>query len=195
MGRCATKWNCVAVVLLCGLLRAQSPRPLVQKFTLEDPTGRIVTYSASESKATIVIFASTRCPISNAFNSRINSLYNEFRDKTRFLVVDSNVNESAREVQAHAREMQYDFPVYLDIRNQLADLLGAIATPDSFVIDKHGAISYHGYIEDAPNPERSKNRALRWAIEAALQDRPAPVAETHARGCAIRRADSAASSR
>ena len=140
-----------------------------------------------------MIFISTRCPISNAFNFRINSLYNEFRDRVNFVVLDSNVNESASEIQAHAKEMEYDFTVYRDIQNKVADLLGAKATPDSFVIDKRGLISYHGYIEDAPNPTRSKHPALRLSIEAALKGQPAPMRETHARGCAIRRADASGS--
>ncbi len=135
----------------------------------------------------MVIFVSARCPISNAFNARINTLYEQFGKQVNFIVLDSNVNESAAEIQAHAKAMEYDFPVYRDRENRVADLLGAVATPDSFVIDKHGMISYHGYIEDAPNPARSKDPALRLAIEAALHERPAPVPETHARGCAIRR--------
>jgi hypothetical protein len=67
-------------------------------------------------------------------------------------------------------------------------LLGAKATPDSFVIDRYGRVVYHGYIEDALNPQRSKDPALRLAIEATLQDRLVTPRETHARGCAIRHA-------
>jgi hypothetical protein len=147
-----------------------------------------VNYSSFRGNVTVIIFVSARCPISNAFNFRINELYKKFHENTRFLVVDPNANESIEEIRTHAKNMEYDFSVYRDPDNVLSDLLGARATPDSFVIDKNGEISYHGYIEDTPNPERSKNQALRLAIEAALQDRPAPMAETHARGCAIHRA-------
>jgi hypothetical protein len=83
--------------------------------------------------------------------------------------------------------MGYDFPVYKDVDNVIADLLGATSTPDAFVIDRAGLVQYHGYIEDAPNPERAKNRGLRLAIEAVLNEKPVLNRETHSLGCAIRR--------
>ena len=155
---------------------------------MQDTAGRKITYSKFKGKVTAVVFVSTRCPISNAFNFRLNALYKEFTSSVRFLVLDPNVNESLEEIRTHSANMEYDFPVYKDGGNAIADLLGAKATPDSFVIDRSGLVSYHGYIEDSPNPQRAKVQALRLAIEAALQNRPAALPETHARGCAIRRA-------
>lgn len=187
-----TGLRCATILLsLLASLGAQAPlssRLQITRFTVEDPGGRPTTYSASKGKVAVVVFVSTRCPISNAFNFRLNALYNDFSREVAFLVIDSNVNESAEEIRTHARAMEYDFPVYRDIANQAADALGAKATPDSFVIDRNGRVSYHGYIEDGLNPQRTTNPALRLAIEAALDNRPAPTPETHARGCAIRRA-------
>ena len=188
MGSFARTWFFFALPLFAAITPAQTLYSSVSHFAVEDLGGQRVNYSSFHGNVTVVIFVSARCPISNAFNFRINELYKQFHQNARFLVVDPNANESVEEIRAHAKSMEYDFAVYRDPDNALADLLGAKATPDSFVIDKNGKISYHGYIEDAPNPERSKNHALRQAIEAALQDRPAPVAETHARGCAIHRA-------
>lgn len=156
-------------------------------FAVQEPSGSTVKYSSGNDKVMVVAFISARCPISNAFNSRLNDLYLEFSKRVEFVVVNSNANESMEVVRRHSVEMGYDFVVYKDIGNAVADLFGAVSTPDTFVVDRKGDLQYHGYIEDSPNPAKSKNRALRLAIEAALVGQPAPIAETHAFGCSIRR--------
>ncbi|MFL6446302.1 MAG: redoxin domain-containing protein [Bryobacteraceae bacterium] len=168
-------------------LLASIPPPPVQSFSVHGMDGHLKTYKTQGEKVTVVVFVSTRCPISNAFNFRLNTLYTQFSDRVQFAIVDSNVNESNEEISAHAKEMEYDFPVLQDVDNSLADLLGAKSTPDSFVIDRHGVVVYHGYIEDGLNPQRSKDPALRIAIQATLDGLSVAVPETHARGCAIRR--------
>jgi alkyl hydroperoxide reductase subunit AhpC len=125
--------------------------------------------------------------MSNAFNARINALYNEFSRDVRFFVVNANANESPDEVRIHANTIGYDFPVYKDMDNVVADMLGAIATPDAFVVDDTGIVRYHGIIEDGANPARTTQRPLRASIEAILRHAAVPVSETHGRGCAIQR--------
>ena len=188
---CAVLFGIFANMVLAPVIaRPQSvgSPTIIANFSVLGMNGRIANYSTQADKVTVVVFVSTRCPLSNAFNFRLNSLYTQFSDRVQFAIVDSNANESLEEVAAHAKAMEYDFPVFQDVNNSLADLLGAKATPDSFVIDRHGRIVYHGYIEDAPNPQRSKDPALRMAIEATLEGRPVAKRETHARGCAIRHA-------
>jgi thiol-disulfide isomerase/thioredoxin len=143
-----------------------------------DLSGHTMRYSKLSGKVTVVAFISTRCPMSNAFNSRLNALYNEFEKRVKFVAVNSNANEPLDEVRRHAQNIGYDFPAYKDVNNAMADFLGARATPDAFVIDREGTIAYHGYIEDAPNPERARNHALRLAIEAVLQHRRVLMPET-----------------
>jgi len=179
--------NIVVAPTLARSQGAASPAPIT-KFSAIGMNGRMVSYNTHAEKPTVVVFVSTRCPISNAFNYRLNALYTRFSDRVQFVVVDSNANESLEEIVAHAKAMEYDFPVFQDVDNSLADLLGAKATPDSFVIDRYGRVVYHGYIEDALNQQRSRDPALRLAIESTLADRPVTRRETHARGCAIRHA-------
>ena len=159
----------------------------VSDFTLHDMNGRSLNYRALRGKVTVVMFFSTRCPISNAFNFRRNTVYRDFRNSVKFVVVDSNSNESLEEVRAYAKEVGFDFPVYMDLNNKASDRFGALATTDTFVMDSSGVMKYHGYIEDALNPERTTKQGLRLAIEAVLEGKPVPMAESRARGCAIRR--------
>jgi len=166
--------------------RMQSDRPALG-FTLVDMEGRSQNYVVSSGEVTVVIFFSTRCPLSNAFNYRRNQLYKDFGNRVRFLVIDSNGDESVDEIRSYIREAEFDSPVFHDMDNQAADALGARNTTETFVLDGSGAVRYRGYIEDAPNPARTTNRGLRVAIESLLSGRSVPTPETKARGCAIRR--------
>ena len=160
----------------------------VAGFSLKDVRGNRANYVPHDGRLTVIVFISTRCPMSNAFNARINDLYTEFSGRgVRFLVVNSNADESLDEVRHHAERMEYDFPVYKDENNVVADLLGAVATPDSVVIDGNGVLRYHGIIEDGANPQRTTKRPLRSAVEALMEHREVAETLTHGRGCAIRR--------
>ena len=152
-----------------------------------DMRGQLQNRSLTGS-VTVVMFFSTRCPMSNAFNHRRNQLYNDYQNRVHFIVIDSNSNESIDEVRTYAKDADFDFPVYRDLGSNAADLFGVRNTTESFVIDTAGVIRYRGYIEDAPNPERTTKQGLRLAIEAMLAGQPVITPETKGIGCAIRRA-------
>ena len=160
------------------------PGEHVPEFTVVTMDGHNVHSSNFHGQVTVVTFISTRCPISNAFNKRMNDLYLAYRDRVRFLFVNSSPRESIAEVAEHAKAVGYDFPVFNDSNGAAAERLGATATPDAFVINSAGVLRYHGYIEDALNPDRVKHRGLRLAIEATLNGSAVPVNRTHAFGCA-----------
>ena len=146
----------VALVAITPSLRAQvvyAGTP-VSGFALRDMRGRLQNYRLLRDKVTVVMFFSTRCPMSNAFNYRRNVLYHDYRNRTRFIVVDSNASESLDEVRTYAKDTGFDFPVYQDVNNQIADLLGVRSTTETFVLDTKGVVRYRGYIENSPNPTR-----------------------------------------
>ena len=184
-------------VILAALLLALTPKAIhtqefrlgapVSDFVLRDINGRSLNYSALKGRITVVMFFSTRCPISNAFNYRRNTLYSDFKERVKFIVVDSNSNESLEEVREYASAVGFDFPVYKDMNNEVADRFGVQATTDTFVMDSSGVVQYRGYVEDSPNPARATKQALRLAIEAVLEGKPVAIAQTKALGCAIRR--------
>jgi hypothetical protein len=190
-GEAVKAWIAATVVLaaLIPSLRAQELHPgtPVSGFTVRDMRGRLQDYRSLTGKVTVVIFFSTRCPMSNAFNYRRNLLYHDYRGHARFIVVDSNSNESLDEVRTYAKDVGFDFPVYQDVDNAVADRFNAHATTDTFVVDSAGVLRYRGYIEDSPNPARTTKQGLRLAIDSVLAGQPVAMAETKAIGCAIRR--------
>jgi peroxiredoxin len=184
-------WIAAAIVLAVVVppLRAEDSHLAAQMsgFTVRDMQGRSQNYHSLKGKPTVVIFFSTRCPMSNAFNYRRNLLYHDYRKRVRFIVVDSNSNESLEEVRRYAKDVGFDFPVYDDWDHEVADHFGVHSTTETFVLDSAGIMRYRGYIEDSPNPARTTTHGLRLAIDAVLAGRPVELAQTRAIGCAIRR--------
>jgi thiol-disulfide isomerase/thioredoxin len=142
----------------------------------------------SKSSATVVVFVSTECPISNDYNDRMSALYREYSTRgVQFAFVNANVNESAAKIQKHAKDNEFPFAIVRDDGSKLADKLGAMATPESYVFDRNGALVYHGYIDDSRNPAVVRVRGLRDAVDALLAGRPIARPETRAFGCTIKR--------
>lgn len=143
----------------------------------------------AKSKAVAVVFVATKCPVSNAYNTRMAALGREYAAKGIPLVgINSNKTEPATEVKEHAEKHGFTFPLLKDDGNRIADAYGATRTPEVFVLDPKGNLLYHGRIdENQDDPQGVKSPDLRNALDAILSGRPVPAAETKAFGCTIKR--------
>ena len=143
----------------------------------------------AKSKAVAVVFVATKCPVSNAYNTRMAALGKEYAAKGIPLVgINSNKTEPATEVKKHAEKHGFTFPVLKDDGNRIADAYGATRTPEVFVLDPKRSLLYHGRIdENQDDPQGVKSPDLRNALDAVLSGRPVPAAETKAFGCTIKR--------
>jgi peroxiredoxin len=152
-------------------------------------TGESTGLSAyTNTNGILVIFVSVQCPVSNAYNERMEALAQEWRARGFGVVgINSNRSESADAVAAHAREHNFTFPILKDNNNVLADALGASFTPETYLFDASGTLRYHGRIDDSKDPSGISKRELRDALEAIAGRKPISVAETKAFGCTIKR--------
>ncbi len=161
-------------------------------FTLPDYNREMVTLSDfSDSAATVVVFISTRCPVSKDYDTRMRRLAVEFQERgVAFVGVNSNKQEWYDEVREHARQQRFPFPVVKDSANVIADEFGATRTPEVYVLSKGLVVLYHGRIDDNQREMRVESHDLRDALDAILSGQPAPNANTSAFGCTIKRVDS-----
>ena len=160
----------------------------VTDFTVQDLNGKTVAFDALKGPVTVVTFIATQCPVSNAYNDRMNAVYKDYSAKgVKFIFVNANRTEPASEVAEHARSVGFAFPVYKDPDNRLADRFDAQVTPESYVIDRTGVMRYHGQVDDSQNPARVKTNTLRMALDAVLAGKPVPIEQTKAFGCTIKR--------
>jgi len=137
---------------------------------------------------TLVIFVSVQCPVSNAYNERMEALAQEWRARG-FAVVGINANrsETAEAVAAHARDHGFTFTILKDNDNRLADALGASFTPETYLFDASGTLRYHGRIDDSKDPSGISKRDLADALGAVQTGKTIGVTETKAFGCTIKR--------
>jgi len=176
--------------LLCVLGASAAEFPIGSKITqIEVKDGaKTVAVNPSAADATVLIFVSTQCPISNSYNSRMNALYKDYAGKNvQMVFVNANANESPAEIEQHAKANQFPFTVHKDAANALADKFGATVTPETYVFDKSGVLRYHGYIDDAANAARVQVQGARKAIDAVLAGKPVEMKETRSFGCTIKR--------
>jgi peroxiredoxin len=200
MGRRSVLW--LAGALLAGLagagrLQAVTPaEPLgrAPEFRLKDTAGK--TRSLAEfrdRKAIVLLFISARCPISNSYAEPLSRMERRFRPRgVQFLAVNSQPDESAREVARHAAEYRLGFPVLKDSGQALADALNAQVTPEAFVVDSQRRVRYRGRIDDAYASRTQKraqatSRDLEEALEAVLAEKEVARPVTEAFGCALPR--------
>src|SRR6266576_4035223 len=70
----------------------------------------------------VVIFIATRCPVSNAYNDRMERLAQDYKAKGISVIgVNSNNNEPASEVKSHAADKHLSFMILKDDGNKIAD--------------------------------------------------------------------------
>jgi peroxiredoxin len=143
----------------------------------------------AKNKAVALVFVATKCPVSNAYNTRMAALGKDYAAKGIALVgINSNKSEPAVEVKEHAEKHGFTFAVLKDPENRIADAYGASHTPEVFVVDPKGNLIYHGRIDESQDdPKGVKSPDLRNALDAVLAGKPVPVAQTKAFGCSIKR--------
>ncbi len=188
------------ILLLAGVLtwkrtRAQAPVPKVEigstieNVQLTDLSGNSLSlYDSKGHPAVAIIFVSTRCPVSNAYNERMAALAKEYGSRgVQFIGINANRNEPAQEVSQHAREKGLNFLIVKDPGNRMADYLGASVTPEVYLLDANWVLRYHGRIDDSQEPSGIRSQDARAALDAVLTGQPVANSRTKAFGCTIKR--------
>ena len=166
-----------------------SPGDQVAPFSLPDTDGKTVSVGNwDKSKATVILFVSTQCPVSNAYNGRMEKLAKDYTAKgVKFVGVNSNKAENSAQIAEHSRENGFTFAVLKDKGNAIADKFNANVTPETYVIDSKGTLIYHGQIDNSQNETKVVKRPLAAALDAVLAGQPVTQQAATAFGCSIKR--------
>ena len=159
-------------------------------FKLKDYQGKEHALSDfKDSKAIVVMFIATRCPVSNAYNERMEKIYDEYKTKNiAFVGINSNKKEDEKEIAEHAKENGLNFTILKDWNNVIADKFEAQFTPEIYVLssDKYELL-YHGRIDDSRRESDVEKKDLQQALDEILNGKEVSVTETKAFGCTIKR--------
>src|SRR6266850_2385011 len=120
----------------------------IDDFKLPDTNGAEHSLKSLAGKnGAVIIFVATKCPVSNAYNDRMEKLAQDYKAKgINMIGINSNNTEPAAEVKSHAGEKHLTFTILKDDGNKIADRLGATRTPEAYVIDASSKLVYHGRI-------------------------------------------------
>jgi thiol-disulfide isomerase/thioredoxin len=137
----------------------------IEDFTLPDVSGADRSLKSLAGKnGTVLLFIAVQCPVSNAYNERMEKLAQDYKAKGIAVIgINSNVAEDADAVRGHAAEHKAYF---LDGKNKLV---------------------YHGRIDNSRNAAQVESNDLRNALDAALGGKPIEKTEAKAFGCSIKR--------
>ena len=154
----------VALAGFCIFLVSVQPAALgadlsaIRKGSVRGLDGRRIDLAAPAHGATVLIFYSTECPISNSYSPTFATLAHSFpAGSVKWVGACVDPDLTDKEVETHARDFNLKFPVMRDRRGALARKLGATITPEAFVIDAEGKVRYHGRIDDQFVARRKRN--------------------------------------
>jgi len=174
----------VLLVATAGSAGAQPVRVL-------DSAGKVVNPLALPSGhvATVLVFTTTDCPISNRYAPEIQRLAARFaKQGISFTLVYPVGTDTPAVIRDHLKKFGYGLPAVRDTAQELVKHTAVQVTPEVAVIGAGGRVLYRGriddrYIEFGKDRPQPTERTLELALDAIGQGKPVAVRETRAVGC------------
>ncbi len=153
----------------------------------------------ASAKILAVVFECNHCPVSQLYESRIEKLYHDFRNKgVAFVAINPNnpksirlnelgytdVTDSLEEMRIRKAYRNIEWPYLYDGETQGVSIkFGVVATPHIYLFDQARKLQYQGRIDDNQREDLVKSEDARNALDAMLAGKPVPVTDTKAFGC------------
>ena len=142
-------------------------------------------------KASVLLFITPDCPISNAYAPEFNAIVREFAPKKiAFSLIYVATELSGKQLEKHAKDFGYVCPTFVDRKNSLVQRVYARITPEVVVILPTGTTAYQGkidnlYVDFGKKRHEPTERYLRDALVAILEGKRVTVTRTAPIGCFI----------
>jgi len=127
------------------------------------------------AKASVVMFICNHCPYVKAIEDRLIELGHDLKAlQVPLLAINSNdptehPEDSFSEMKKRSEMKSYPFPYLIDESQDVAKRFGAVCTPDFFVYDSQGLLSYRGRLDDSwKNAANVQRRELFEAVQKIL---------------------------
>ena len=180
----------VSVAFLGGIAFGAEPGQKVDDLTFTDLSGKSHKLSDyAGSKAVVLVFLSTRCPVSNAYDGRVKKLAAAYSGKgVTFIAINSDRRETVDEIRKHASKAGFSFSVMKDKDGSIARALGATVTPEAIVLAGDRTVLYQGRIDDSQRESHVKRKDLGRTLDEVLAGKAVTNAKTKSFGCRIKAA-------
>lgn len=156
----------------------------------------------ASSRVLVIAFTCNHCPTAQLYESRIQQLAADYRDRGVALVaVEPNnpnavrldemgytdVGDSFEEMKIRAAYRHFNFPYLYDGETQkISHAYGPTATPHLFIFDSERRLRYEGRVDNNPREPLVTVKDARNAIDALLANKPVPVPKTPSVGCSTK---------
>lgn len=191
---CGCSPDDVPVTVATNWIPDQTPANLHHDLTLRCLDGTEIEPFAdlTKTKAVVLVFISTDCPIANAYLPHLQRLEAEYRSRgVQMFLVHSSSDIDETSARAHAEEFGIFLPIVLDANQVIARRVGAKVTPEAIVIS-HDSVkpAYRGAIDNLYAGYGKKRRAatehyLANALNDLLARKTVSVPQTKPIGCFI----------
>jgi len=146
-----------------------------------------------EDHVNLIMFICNHCPYVEFRMSTISKLVKDYKDRVNIVAINSN---DSTDYPEDAPEYMSDFAKKWDLQCQyiydynqaIAHNYNAVCTPEFYVVNKEGIISYHGELDPAhtSNNLEPTGSTLRHALDLALVDRYVHWLPNPSFGCSIK---------
>lgn len=139
--------------------------------------------------ATVLVFTTTDCPISNRYAPDVQALASRFAAQgIDFTLVYPVRADTPSVIRDHLEKFGYRVPVVRDTAQELVKHTGVQVTPEVAVIGAGGVVLYRGriddrYIEFGKDRPQPTDHTLERTLDAIVHGQPVGVRETRAVGC------------
>lgn len=146
------------------------------------------------TNGTVIMFICNHCPYVIHVNSELVKVANEYLTKgIGFIAINSNdvekyTDDKPEYMRIAAMVLNYPFPYLFDASQEIAKAYDAACTPDIYVFDQQDNLFYRGRLDDS-RPKRTtplSGADLRNALDAMLNEMPAPQIQHPSVGCNIK---------
>ena len=159
--------------------------------TIKDIDGKVRNpFESEHSIASVLIFITHDCPISNAYSPELSRLRNEYEEKGfKMMLIYVDPDASTEGIKVHLKEYSLvGYTAIADPTHRLVKATGATVTPEVAVVLPDGSISYRGRIDNMYPALGQRRRVitekdLRNALNAIIENKPVKIARTQAVGC------------
>lgn len=170
---------------------------LATDFNLKNVDGKNVSLANyKNTKGYIVVFTCNTCPVSKAYESRVEALNKMYAAKG-YPVVAINTNDPVAspgdtyvKMQERAKEKNFSFAYLEDPNHVNTKKYGAMRTPHVFVLQKTAKGNEVAYIGAIDNDQQLENEQrdnyVQNAVNQLLKGEKPTVASTKAIGCTIK---------
>jgi len=177
--------------LLCVAWTAMAQDRVDPSIAIADIGGKLLHPFRPSGKASVILFITNDCPISNGYAREIRRICEQFSGQASCYLSYVDPDLTPQQVAKHVADYGHgDYPAIIDRKHVLVKATGATVTPEAVVVSAAGRIEYRGRIDNkyvtwgTSRPEVTE-RDLRSAIQAVVEGRPVATANTKAVGCFI----------